>query len=249
MKTATLLLLTLPLMAQNYASYNNQPVSRMSFLRHQFKPSQNALRDSSLIGYWPLSEGAGTVAFDESGNGDAGNWFSTPAGTNGYYSAGKTATFSGNFNNIANRINLTAPFSITGPLTYTAWFNSIGLSGAHMFIGDTDVNGLKVGGNTGKVFVRLYNGGTIENSNGPVVANVWYLIAVTRDSTGNMVTYLNGSAISTIPGQASMSSPTYLGSPAPSGGQPWAGLLQGVRIYNRALSGSEILALYNGENH
>lgn len=249
MKSATLLLLTLPLMAQNYASYNNQPLSRMSFLRHQFKPSQNALRDSSLIGYWPLSEGAGTVAYDESGNGDAGNWFSTPTGTNGYYSAGKIATFSGNFNNIANRINLTAPFSITGPLTYTAWFNSIGLSGAHMFIGDTDVNGLKVGGSTGKVFVRLYNGGTIENSNGPVVANVWYLIAVTRDSTGNMITYLNGSAISTIPGQASMSSPTYLGSPAPAGGQPWAGRLQGVRIYNRALSGPEILALYNGENH
>lgn len=236
--------------AQNYASFGNQPVSRMSFLRHQFKPSQNAFRDGSLIGYWPLSEGAGTTVYDESGNGDSGSWVNSAAGTNGYYSAGKTAAFSGFFANTpANRVNLTSGLSLTGALTYCAWINTFGLGSAHIWLGDTDTNGLKVGGNTGATaFARLYNGGS-SLSAGSIPLNTWHLMTITRDGSNAVVLYFDAVSIATASSQSGTSAPAFIGSAAPAGAQWWDGPLQNVRIYNRALTQSEIQAIYNAENH
>jgi len=40
---------------------------------------------SGLLGYWPLNEGTGTAAYDQSGNGNNGVWHGAASGTNGYY--------------------------------------------------------------------------------------------------------------------------------------------------------------------
>jgi hypothetical protein len=232
-------------MAQNYASYNNQPVSRMSFLRHQFKPSQNALGDSSLIGYWPLSEGTGTVAYDESGKGGNSGWAGAMSGTNGYYSSGKTSSFAGFFNNSNNSITLNNPPAFSGALTYVAWINGSSFSGARMALFDA-TSGM-LGTNLGSAaFARMYlSGGTAINA-GTVSTNAWHLLVATRDGAGNVTLFLDAVSVGTVSGQTLASSPVFIGG---HGSQLWTGMLQSIRFYNRALTQSEIQAIYNGENH
>ncbi len=81
--------------------------------------------DTSLVGWWPLNEGSGTVAIDRSGKGNNGNWAGTPAGDNGTYyttSNGKTVgKFDGSDDFIDNGTN-----SILGthPFTLSSWIQN-----------------------------------------------------------------------------------------------------------------------------
>src|ERR1035441_9317241 len=53
--------------------------------------------DNTLLAYWPFNEGMGTIAYDDSGNGNNGTWSGTPAGSSGYYSGGKAGNWAGYF--------------------------------------------------------------------------------------------------------------------------------------------------------
>ncbi|HEY5220986.1 MAG TPA: LamG-like jellyroll fold domain-containing protein, partial [Candidatus Paceibacterota bacterium] len=48
---------------------------------------------TGLVGWWPLNEGSGTTAYDQSGSGNNGTWSGNPP----YYTAGKVGSYAGNF--------------------------------------------------------------------------------------------------------------------------------------------------------
>src|ERR1035441_8038503 len=63
--------------------------------------------DSSLMGLWTFDEGAGTVAYDYSGNNATGSWSGTQAGTSGYYSAGQVGNWAGTFDGSTDKTTIT----------------------------------------------------------------------------------------------------------------------------------------------
>jgi hypothetical protein len=83
-----------------------------------------------------------------------------------------------------------------------------------------------------------------------VPTNVWTHLAVTDDGAGTVRLFLNGAPITTnaAPGAgkpATAPAPTSLGRAGSYPGQYVNGQLDEVAMYNRALSASEVLALYN----
>ena len=254
MRTLILLLLGLPLFAQNYASYSTYPVARMSFLRHQFNPAKNALGDSSLVGYWPLSEAPSSTMFDQSGNG----W-------NGVYTdvistaTGKTAQtailLNGPFANVSSTFTSNYLGGTSKTFTVTAWFLQTILQSDNSIFGTN----AGCGPNNSCLHLVCRNGtlflGTYGNDlNGPVVCfatNTWGFAAWTlNESTGAAQIYWNGTAVATgtlvTTGGFTFSGNTLIGNAILG---TFKGQLQDLRVYNRILSASEIQAIYNAENH
>ena len=91
-------------------------------------------------------------------------------------------------------------------------------------------------------------GGSSWNSNFKMATNTWYHVAVTYDGA-TVRFYLDG-ALDASPPAASLrfgvvNEPLILGADLPGGHEFFPGAIRDARLYGRALSGSEILALVN----
>ena len=57
-----------------------------------------SFRGYGLVGYWPLDEGTGTIAYDFSGHNNSGNWVGTKASPSStYYTTGLVFPYAGLF--------------------------------------------------------------------------------------------------------------------------------------------------------
>lgn len=203
---------------------------------------------SGLAGWWPLNEGSGAVAFDNSGNGNNGTW--NGSSTNGsHYTGGKVGTYAGYFNGVNNQIN--ASDTVGTNITVSAWINYLGTSTTQVPIS---------GGNANDYFFALIGGALYTSqtnaSSGQVYYTIaggvltgWHLYATTITTNGNNVswnTYRDGVSIGTYLSSNGLMPVgiSYLGVNA-SGGSHFFGPIDDVRVYNRALSGAEVQALYN----
>lgn len=77
--------------------------------------------------------------------------------------------------------------------------------------------------------------------------NTWYHVASTYDGT-NIINYVDGNQVSSEPHSGTLNDsglPIYIGARPVAGLHPFPGYIDDVRIYDRALSGSEITDLYN----
>ena len=90
------------------------------------------------------------------------------------------------------------------------------------------------------------NGGAKYPSVGGITANTWNHICLTRTSTGSATFYINGSTKTTADSGTPMVgyNSVYIGNNA-QGNQAFDGLIDEVRIYNTALSASDVAAVYN----
>jgi prepilin-type N-terminal cleavage/methylation domain-containing protein len=208
--------------------------------------------DNSLVGFWPLTEGTGTIAYDDSGNNATGSWNGTKAGTNGtYYSPGKVGPWAGAFDGNTDAVSLPISSSLEPTMvTVTAWVNENSIWSS----GYTNIGCLSHvcydmlldhGGNIGW---NIQNGGSRYSLGyGPVNASTWYFLAGTFNGS-SMHFYTNGQEVAGSPEAASLS----YGSPnltigALNGGPLGSSfLIDDVRIYNRALSAAQVTAMYAG---
>jgi prepilin-type N-terminal cleavage/methylation domain-containing protein len=218
-----------------------------------------------LVGYWPMDEGTGSTSgvsqtADVSGNGNTGTWYGTAAGTNStYYKAGKTGPWAGTF--LSSAAYLTAPsvlvnsLSLGNSFTVGAWVYPSGLTGSYNRIAETDYRtGFYLGTNSAMNQFQwiVKNSSAPFNSciGGATTNNVWqYVVGVYNGSVGYL--YVNGSLVS---GPIAFTSPGNLvhnmviGKNANTNEQTiWGGLIDDVRVYNRALSAAEIQEMYNAE--
>lgn len=199
--------------------------------------------DNTLVGYWTLNEGTGSVAYDYSGNNATGSWNGTQAGTNGYYSAGKGRgyTWAGTFS--STTVNTSFQYSLTGnsSFTWSGWINLISFSGTPTLIGNRN----------GSVWAKI-TPASFEYGSGAVVpyafpTGSWQFAAITK-SGSNFSYYLNGVLVGTGSNGASVTNlPFYMGGDPnyPADGYPHL-LIDDVRLYDRALSATQILAMYSG---
>ncbi len=225
---------------------------------------------SGLVGYWPLSEGAKTTAYNYLGGTRVGTLYGTPAGNAGYYNSGTPPT--GKFNGSDDYVdfgNAAAPLlSSTDPWTVAIWVNlGTQISEAAIF------TQWITGGGNGRLLFRtsaatppfqaqlvLGDSGAsptrVLNTTGTFGENEWHFVAVSR-SGATFKIYLDAGAADTLTDDDAtrviLQTGNILG--ARTGGTetytpPWSanyfvGSMRDLRVYNRALSDSEIQALYN----
>jgi len=213
--------------------------------------------DVSLVGLWNFSEGSSSIAYDYSGSNATGSWNGTATGTNGYYSAGKIGAWAGAFDGASTFVNMGSPTSLnlTSALTVSAWINTSNPTAFFPNIfsnSSNNTNGytLELYSSTGKIDLNLagvhvVQGGTV------LQPNTWYFVTGTWNGSTAAV-YLNGSLDGSVATTSSLtytSAASYIGAVRlnPGTAHLWLpGLIDDVRIYNRALTAAQIAAMYNG---
>lgn len=231
---------------------------------------------SGLVGWWNLDEGSGTTAADSSGNGNTGTMIGTvtwqPAGGKiggaGQFTGGNTQSF--NIGNPAS-LQLTGSLTIAGWIKGSSSWNTAQdqsiLFKSLSYVDNATPYGLTLtddctgGGSMTTGFLLANSGGTACYElcgNTHLSANTWYFVAAVYNATGPTVNlYLNGvldngavdsgCSLSTPPSPLlNNTAPVGLGGIGPTPIDSFTGLLDDVRVYNRALSASEVWRLYNG---
>ena len=213
-----------------------------------------------LVGYWSFNEGTGTIATDFSGNGNTGT-FSTagsaiPTWTNG--KRGKAVTIASSdqsYVTTASGNSLTIP----GSHTVSAWVKPSAIPGsgelgtvAEKFRDSDSSNnyllGLDNGVLSGGLGWSIYNDSSCHAKFATTPAlNEWHHLVGVYDSTGATYTlYVNGvqqAQGTSCPVPPTGTGPLWIGRD-PIVGSRWNGPIDEVRIYNRALGGTEVAKLY-----
>jgi|GEM_PF-1220213 len=218
----------------------------------------NVTVNSGVIGYWNMDESSGTITVaDSSGNNNTATANSTTDINTGQYGNARTYNGSSDFINLPSAVmnNFTTglTFSIWAKPTSTpAWSRFIDLGNT-----GTTNNGILLyrGGPNGGtsndlsfvVFNGATNGGAVTLSNG-IINNAWHLYTVTEDTLGHVVIYRDGgvasvSGTTAVPPNVTRSN-DYIGK-SNNGDALYGGSTDEVRIFNRALTATEVSNLYN----
>lgn len=211
---------------------------------------------SGMVGYWKLDDGSSgstpTTAADSSGNGNNGTFSGSPVWT----SSGKIVnalTFNANSVNVPSAASLIIPASST----VSTWFklsSSLGIGNWWGFVGRWDGGGndnydLFIQNDSGSPYLAFEfttsGGYSVEaNYTFTPVLGTWYQMTGIYDSSAQTVSlYLNGALVATAGTGAN--TPTTAAGGVTLGYDAFIGTLDDVRVYNRALSTTEITALYN----
>ena len=206
---------------------------------------------TGLIGYWNFDEGSGTVAHDTSGSGHNGT-------VNGAtWTAGKirgALSFNGSTTNV-----VTPNIAIGRTFSASAWVNpAVTNQVGFVRILETQYNiGLYVGTDaTGKKYQLIVNGGAGSTSScaggfgcaqGGTITSGWHLVTATYDGTTGKL-YVDGAMVAsdTFTAPPSSALPLYMGSHFAGQGFGWHGVVDDVRLYNRAVTSTEVSTLYTG---
>lgn len=223
----------------------------LSMLPHQAKSAT-----SGLVGYWKFDEGSGNIAHDSSGNGNDGT-INTATWTDG--KVGKALHFNGvdSWVQIPNSPTLTA----LSQITLEAWVKEDSISPQLKGIiskcdgaaPPTNAEYYLGMGDSGKIGFETYNGVAIFSGSTTTryitEAGKWYHVAGTW--TGNAwAIYVNGVQVlsGTCTPQTTRSN-TLDVQIGRHGSWSWVyfnGIIDEVRIYNRALTSDEIYNDYTG---
>ncbi|MDP2934037.1 MAG: LamG domain-containing protein [bacterium] len=210
------------------------------------KPANNL----GLVGYWAMDEGNGTIAGDKSGNGSSGTLTGTPAPSWTDGKRGKALSFDGtnsyiNLNNASSVIGLG-----TGSFSNFAWIktSATGVRQQIMSFGSTTATY----GNWFYVDTTNKVRDDVSVQAGPssavtVTDGNWHYVGVVNNATVVQI-YVDGVASgspsgltpdihsgSVVIGRSLLGYIDFYG---------FQGLIDDVRLYNRALSATEVAALY-----
>ncbi|MCX6702567.1 MAG: prepilin-type N-terminal cleavage/methylation domain-containing protein [Candidatus Wolfebacteria bacterium] len=207
-------------------------------------------RDYGLVGYWKFDEGSGTL-YDSSGRGNNG----TQAGGVTYGVAGRVGNAL-SFDGLDDYV--TAPDSSSlnfGTRSYSVslWVKKGTTAVQKQIIGKqsaTDSPGwvLYQHGNNNLTWLIADGSGSYNSLAGsPINDNIWHYIVAVADRNVNKL-YLYVDSIPYAPGNITITGGVSPQSYALDIAGRWGrmdGLIDEVRLYNRALSAAEVMAIYN----
>ncbi len=219
------------------------------------------LNGSGSVGYWKFDGGtSGSIANnttagfeDSSGNGNNG----TASNANGAGMAWTTGKLSGavNFDGVDDYVDVASSTSlnITDAITIEAWVYPKGwnpggnliVSKCFYYAGAAYNLWINEGHTSIKFYINEGQFGSALSFDGAL--NKWYHIVGTYDRQYVRV-YVNGVGGTPYANTSSINTNTYnvaIGSRPGGGSYNFNGLIDEVRIYNRALSPTEISAIYN----
>jgi len=212
------------------------------------------ISNTGLVGYWPFEEGTGTFAGDHSGQGNHGTW----NGTGSHWAQGKYSN-GGQFNGSSDYVLINKAIVTSPPFTVCAWarldqFPTDYGSEMAIFVIQDPVNGgrhftLRADDIANKAQFNAYDGNSsISESTVAVTPGVWqFYCGVANTSSPYYTVYLDAGnkGTNTVQRTPTNLNVTNIGASNPGGYTDFMdGLIDEVRIYNRALSTSEVAALY-----
>ncbi len=194
---------------------------------------------SGLVGYWPMDEGSGIVAGDLSGNGNVGTW----NGTGTHYNAGKVGNYAGQFNGVNDYITA-GNIMPTGSYTKMAWFKPTASNAYNIISGEPGhafwTPSLKLSAGHNSLWSTVADADTLS-------LNTWYFGVVTFDpnvNAGQMYLYKNDRLVSQAGSVATHQASANLQIGSYGLSNFFSGQIDEARVYNHALTGSEIKAIY-----
>jgi len=223
---------------------NPSAVSKSSVNKTFIREIDGAL---PVKGSWHFDEGNGTIAYDYSGNDNDGtiygaNW------TDGKF--GKALSFDGVDDYV--EVPDSESLDITDAITIEAWIKTNTSGVVQVVLNKNFAYQLRVAENlriTGYVYTDSWH---YINSYSSIEPNVWYHIVLTYDkslASGNLKLYINREeAANPVDETGTISSNAYnllIGARLAIPIDLFSGIIDEVRIYNRALSEEEISDLYN----
>ncbi len=201
-----------------------------------------------LLGYWNFNEDSGTTANDTSGNGYNGT-VSGATWVAGY--AGSALSFNG-----LNSEVVTASIPIVNTFSITAWVNpAIIPQKGYVRIAETRYySGLYLGTNAaGTQYKFIANNGAGTTGvcgasfgcvEGGAITGGWHLVTGTYDGTTAKL-YVDNTLVASDTFEPDSSIyPLFIGRNYASNSYSWNGVIDEVRLYNRALSSPEVSAIY-----
>lgn len=207
-----------------------------------------------LVGYWPINEGSGTVAYDYSGNAATGTWTGTM--TNGsYYTKDANGNYVGIFNGSNNLLAMTSKMGVSGTFTVSVWAKPLDTGTRTFFssrVGGNNFDAKFMGGNL--IHGDIGSGSswidTTADASFNYALNTWYEVTYVVTPTGYTI-YEDGNKVGE--GTYATSDPLLYATSSQFGvdqsGEYFYGDVADMRIYNRALSASEIKAIYEAGVH
>lgn len=200
--------------------------------------------DTGLVGHWTFDEGSGTTAYDRSGNGNNGTLTNGPIWTTGQL--GGALSFDG----VNDFVDMGDVLDLSPDYTIVAWFNSNSLLGAQRIVFKDSPYALSLNdGGSGRLrhFNRSQSSIITDGIPAQIATGVYYHAVASFDSASHIrVLYVNGVVSRQTSGvvgvTANTATPFRIG--GSGSGYFFNGQIDDVRIYNRALSASEIAELY-----
>jgi hypothetical protein len=210
--------------------------------------------NSGLAGAWRFDEGSGATTIDSSGNGNTGTLLNSPVWTTGI--SGGALQFSGsNYVSVPNSPSL----SINGnAISFGAMYYHTSTSNGFLLgkIASDYTYALAINSGAQQFNVYLKTGNTLQTLNFPgsvpnglkSYQNKWIQFFVTYDGS-TIRAYINGTEVANTAATGAVFSTNDNFAIGTRGDANWTkfnGKIDGVRVYNRALSAQEVLTLYNG---
>jgi hypothetical protein len=207
-----------------------------------------------FVGHWKFDEGIGVTAADVSGNGNAGTLFNGTTWTAGRLNGALS------FDGVSAYVDVPHVAMLNSyPLTVAAWIRT-GATGLHGIVNKYypgSMNGYQVfmsGGNLCAWYFKDATNYVWDGSGCTLMTpgyndNQWHQVVLTVDAEGGRL-YVDGVLKASqgwtgAPGAASTTQALNMAS-YPGTTSPYLpGLLDDVRIYNYALSATEVTNLYN----
>ncbi len=212
-----------------------------------------------LIGYWKFDEGSGTTAADASGSGLTGrlsggaSFTTTAAPVTAYANPGSISMITAT-SGLVTMTN-SAVNQLTNNMTVMGWVRPGRVSGYQRIIGSARTrssNGWNFGIWSNSLVFSAYGRKDYYPPFSPgLKAGQWYHIAAVMDISNTVTFYINGLSIGsvtgTLPLQADTDDVLQLGAATASLSttltDPYFGLIDDLRVYNRALNQTEIADL------
>ncbi len=202
-------------------------------------------------GAWTFDEGTGTAANDYSGNGNNGTFYNTPVWSTGKFK--NALSFNGSNTIVYRTSGNNLPLG-NSPRTYAAWIKPAGYP-------DATYNGIVAYGSTaansgsllsikndGRLSMAFWSNDTYQTTGNAATLNEWNHAAFAYSGGTTVKFYMNGQFVqeSSLSGGAANTQNGYirLGS-TDYVGRVFNGLIDEIRMYDKALTDSEILDLYN----
>ena len=212
--------------------------------------------DPSLVGYWPFDEGSGITTKDYSGNEHDGilcngSTFGVQGPTWTTGKVGSALSFDGADDYV--RIEDVSALSPTSAFTIAYWYKFNNPLINPVILNKRDGSNHEyqvsiVSGNQLQVCILGTGGGCYYSSLYTEDTNWHYLVATFNDAQNFIRAFRDNILIISVATIATFSdtpAPLFLGGYAGNLGNQYPGLIDEVRIYNRALSDSEIKVLYD----
>ena len=208
----------------------------------------NAGTDPNLVGWWKLDDASGTIAADSSGQEHNGTLTNGPVWTTGNYAGGLQFDGVDDYVDTGWNTNIRR-WTICCWVICPAAPNSTSLpSGPIHRENNYQISWNHNNGGTWPGSVGANINGTWTNASlGTLQGNTWYFLCGTYDGT-SLKAYTDGVLITTIAAAGTPNSDNNslkFGRHAASA-QYWAGTLDDVRVYNRALTVDELQIIMKG---